>query len=115
MRLKVFLFVYIISIVVTWYLTGSYIRNKDVFEAAICGTVDALRATGRGNYCFQIKFRNTKEFSSLASVCMDNQKDLEKGDSIFKPMHSYNYLVYKKDSLNHYKFHKILINPYLAK
>ncbi|MDR2121693.1 MAG: hypothetical protein LBP34_01075 [Flavobacteriaceae bacterium] len=100
-----------ILIVLTWFFTGKYIRDKDAYQASIIGVVEELQFNDRDkNFVQGIKFKNTSKVNELIIFGGYYKSKIHIGDSLYKPMFSNDMYIYRKDSNNKYKFLYIIKN-----
>ncbi len=101
-------FLYLLLIILTWFFTGKYTRDKDIYQASLSGVVESLKYNDRDKAYVQIKYKNTPGINVLSGI--HNINFLEKGylqedDSIYKPMFSNIYYLYRKDKTDgEYKY-----------
>jgi len=96
-----------IIIILTWFFTGTYVRNKDMYQAGLMGTIEYLEYNDRDETYAGVKFKNTPSVNVLTGLHdskLSNPNYLKKGDSLYKPMFSNKCYIYRKDSIdNEYK------------
>lgn len=104
------LFNSILCIIITWFITGKTITEKDVYQSNLSGAVKETRFVGRGNGYVQIKFKANDIFNRLCVIKINQEDDILENDSINKPMYSNKFDIYRIDKSGLYKKIKTLEN-----
>ncbi|MDR2121694.1 MAG: hypothetical protein LBP34_01080 [Flavobacteriaceae bacterium] len=99
-----------ILIVMTWFFTAQYIRNKDIYQANLLGIVEEIKYNDRDKSYIQIKFKDTPIVNVLTGIHLNYNFQIQINDSLYKPMFSNDMYIYRKDSNNKYKFLYIIKN-----
>ncbi|MDG4950156.1 hypothetical protein NLM59_04410 [Weeksellaceae bacterium KMM 9724] len=90
---------------VLYFSLNSYFQNKMVYSLNITGVVEDIHIGTRDKSSVVLKFKNTDKFNKDFGFVKNADKNvIKKGDSIFKPMFSYQAQVFRKDATNEYKF-----------
>lgn len=95
--------IFLFLIVILIFFTKLYFRNKDSYQTTLIGTIEEIKEIKRNTYL--IKFKGTPEFNLLSTI--KTELKLNKGDSIYKPMFSDIFYVFKKDTFGEYKKFKV--------
>lgn len=92
--------IFIVLLIVIGFITGSKARKTDQYHSSLAGTIEEVYLDPRGKSSVLLRFKNTNELNLLSYIYNSNvYKDeniLIQGDSIFKPMFSNGYDVYRK-------------------
>lgn len=101
-----YLVVLIILMVITVFVTGYFVSKSTVYDCSFFGKIEDIRYGTRDIRSAVIKFNGTNKFNKSIgfNVPANSRNELQKGDSIFKPMFSYQAQVFRKDTTNEYKF-----------
>lgn len=93
--------IFLILIPMVIWGTKYYIRNKDSHQNTLLGVVEEIKPAGRD--AIIIKFRDTPDYNVLSKI--RTKQEIQKGDSIYKPMFSNEVFIYRKDQNENYKLH----------
>lgn len=98
-RILIERFIFLIASYIIFILIANRITNLDVFQCSIAGKVSSITQNPRNNAQVDIQFENTNEINSLSTIYNNDftkKNDLIMiGDSIYKPMFSNDYYVFR--------------------
>ncbi|MFV0531114.1 MAG: hypothetical protein ACK5MD_06710 [Flavobacteriales bacterium] len=98
-----YLVVFIILIAITIFITGYFVSKSTVYDCSFFGKIVDIRYGTRDISSAVIKFNGTNKFNKSISfkVPANSRNELQKGDSIFKPMFSNKAYLYRKEGVNY--------------
>lgn len=97
------IFIFLILIIIVF--TKSYLRNKDRYQTTLFGTIEKFKEIKTNTYL--IKFKGTSDFNVLSTI--KTELKLNKGDSIYKPMFSDTFFIFKKNKSGEFEKHETKI------
>lgn len=95
-------FVFILLLLIISFITANRVRTTDEYHSSLAGVIESIRHSPRDVSYVNIQFRGTQKINMLSGIksqqLVENKNLLIKGDSIFKPMFTKDYYVYRKNN-----------------
>ena len=104
-------FVFIVLLIMLWFFAAKSIRTTDIYHSSLAGVVEKVIYNTRDITYIEFQFKNTGETNMLSGIqnpqFSKNKNLIVKGDSIFKPMFSKDFFVFRKRNGSYLYLYKI--------
>lgn len=110
-RILIERFIYLIALYLTFIIVANKTRSLDIFQCMIAGKVYFITPNPRNKSELNIQFEKTSEINTLSTIynnVFTKKNDLIiVGDSIYKPMFSNDFYVFRQINNEYKLIHKI--------